>query len=350
MKRLHPATRILLVLGLIAMGLAWSRPAWQILLWAPQYPEGLSMEIWLDNITGDVDVINGLNHYIGMREIEVEAFPEFGFMKALLIALMAIGTLPVITGRRTFLWIFVAMLLVSAIAGLADFWYWSREYGHNLDPKAAISVPGMTYDPPLLGYKAILNFVAFSSPATGGYLIIGAGVLATVLLCWEIRRGRSAKSTPKPSTSGAASIVATVPILFLSGCGRGPVPIEYGKVDCAGCSMKLVDKRYGTQYVTGKGKVSIFDDVNCLMEHIQRDPSTGDDGALCYVVDFNRPGTLIDATRAVYVHDRSLRSPMRADLAAFGDLSSAQAALKDFGGGGKILSWEEVKVKFKPAS
>ena len=197
MKRLHPVTRVLLVLGLIAMGLAVSRPTWQILLWAPQYPEGLKMEIWLDNITGDVDVINGLNHYIGMREIEVAVFPEFKFMKDLIFGLIALGALPVLTGRRLFLWIFVGLLFCAAFAGLADFWYWSREFGNNLDPKAAISVPGMSYDPPLIGYKAILNFVAFSSPAIGGYLIIGAGSLATALLGWELWRGRKSAKNEK---------------------------------------------------------------------------------------------------------------------------------------------------------
>lgn len=348
MKRLHPATRILLVLGLIAMGLAWSRPVWQILLWAPQYPEGLGMEIWLNNITGDVDVINGLNHYIGMREIEVAGFPEFKFMKGLLIALIAIGALPVLTGRRVFLWVFVILLFSAAFAGLADFWYWSREFGHNLDPKAAISVPGMTYDPPLIGYKAILNFVAFSSPAIGGYLIIGAGALATALLGWEIWRGRASKSAKKLSASTVASLLAFVPLFFLSACERGPVPIDYGKVDCAECNMKLVDKRYGTQYVTGKGKVFSFDDVNCLVEYILREPAASDDKPLYYVIDFNKPGAFIDATKAVYVHHKKLRSPMRADAAAFADLASAQSALKDLGDEGKILHWEDVKSKFKP--
>jgi copper chaperone NosL len=198
MKKLHPVTRILLVFALVAMALAWSRPAWEIQLWAPQYPEGLAMQIWLDNITGDVDVINGLNHYIGMREIEVEAFPEFKFMKSLLIGLIVIGSLPVLTGKRVFLWVFVGTLFLAACAGLGDYWYWSREFGHNLDPKAAISVPGMTYDPPLIGYKAILNFVALSTPAVGGYLLIGAGAFATSLLTWEIWRGRKSKAGKKP--------------------------------------------------------------------------------------------------------------------------------------------------------
>ena len=342
MKRLHPATRILLILGLIAMAFAWSQPAWQIRLWAPQYPEGLAMQIWLDNITGDVDVINGLNHYIGMREIEVATFPEFKFMKGLLIALIAIGALPVLTGRRPFLWLFVITLFAAAFAGLADFWYWSREFGNNLDPKAAISVPGMSYDPPLIGYKVILNFVAYSAPAIGGYLLIGAGTLASALLASELWRGRSGKSK-------TGSLLALLPLFFvLPACERSSRPIDFGNEDCAECNMTVVDKRYGTQYVTGKGKVFTFDDVNCLVEYILREPAASDDKPLYYVIDFNRPGEFIDATKAVYLHHKKLRSPMRADAAAFIDLSSAQAAMKELGEEGRILHWEEVKTLFKP--
>lgn len=343
MKRLHPATRILLVLGLIAMAFAWSQPAWQIRLWAPQYPEGLAMQIWLDNITGDVDVINGLNHYIGMREIEVETFPELKLMKGLLIGLIAIGALPVLTGRRPFLWIFVALLFTAAISGLADFWYWSREFGHNLDPKAAISVPGMTYDPPLIGYKAILNFVAYSAPAIGGWLLIGAGGLATALLVGEIWRGR-------PGGSKGTSPLMMLPLLLLlPACERNSRPIDFGNEDCAECNMTLVDKRYGAQYVTGKGKVFTFDDVNCLVEFILREPAASDDKPLYYVVHFNQPGEFTDATKAVYLHHKKFRSPMRADAAAFADPSSAEAVMKDLGEDGKILTWEEVKTMFKPS-
>lgn len=56
-------------------------------------------------------------------------------------------------------------------------------YGHNLDPNAAIIVPGMAYQPPLIGFKQLLNFGAFSIPDKGGWLFILSGVcmlLATV--------------------------------------------------------------------------------------------------------------------------------------------------------------------------
>ncbi len=341
MKRLHPVTRILLVLGLIAMASAWSRPAWEIRLWAPQYPEGLAMQIWLDDITGDVEVINGLNHYIGMREIEVETFPEFKIMKGLLMGLIAIGLLPVITGRRPFLWGFVLTLFLAAFAGLADYWYWSREFGHNLDPKAAISVPGMTYDPPLIGYKAILNFVAFSAPAAGGYLLIGAGVLSSALLAWERWRGRGKKRRV------AGKLAAIAPLVLLgSGCNGGPQSIEYGKDECAECNMTLMDKHYGTELVTPKGRVFKFDDVNCMIEFGRREAAKHGDGTALYVIDFNTPNRFLEAEKAVYLHHKKLRSPMRGDVAAFRSGAAAGEVMAKLGDGGKILTWQDVLKLF----
>ena len=56
-------------------------PIWLIDLRAPQYPEGLGLRIWVDQITGmkdgDLQLINSLNHYIGMKTIQPESIPEF---------------------------------------------------------------------------------------------------------------------------------------------------------------------------------------------------------------------------------------------------------------------------------
>ena len=155
MKPLKPATRILLALAALAMISGYFLPLWEIQLWAPQYPEGLNMKIWLNHLSGDFDIINGLNHYIGMKHIKQEMFPEFGYMGYVLGFLIAVGLLPALTGKRSLLVAFVVILFIGAGLGIYDFWRWGYDYGHNLDPKAAISVPGMSYDPPIIGYKSL---------------------------------------------------------------------------------------------------------------------------------------------------------------------------------------------------
>ncbi|MBL7871482.1 MAG: hypothetical protein JNM78_07715 [Cyclobacteriaceae bacterium] len=186
MKTLKPISRLLIALSALLMVSAYFVPLWQILMWAPQYPEGLEMDIWINTISGDVKVISALNHYIGMKHIEVEMFPEFQYMIYVVGGLIGFGLLTALSNRRIMVWLFCFLLIATGIAALVDFWLWGYDYGHNLDPTAAINIPGMTYQPPLIGTKQLLNFTAFSGPDIGGWIFIGAALLAIATLGYEI--------------------------------------------------------------------------------------------------------------------------------------------------------------------
>jgi copper chaperone NosL len=179
--------RVLVATAAFLMVIAYYVPIWEILMWAPQYPEWLSMKIWINNITGDVAIINGLNHYIGMKYIKVEMFPEFKFMPYILGALIAMGIAVAIIGKRKLIWIYLGVLIVAGIAGMVDFYLWGYDYGHNLDPTAAIKVPGMSYQPPLIGSKQLLNFIAYSGPDIGGYVIAFSGILVIAAIVIDYR-------------------------------------------------------------------------------------------------------------------------------------------------------------------
>jgi len=71
---------------------------------------------------------------------------------------------------------------------MIDFWKWEYDYGHDLDPAAAIKVPGMAYQPPLIGFKQLLNFGAYSIPDIGGWLFIGVGLILVFIVIFELRR------------------------------------------------------------------------------------------------------------------------------------------------------------------
>lgn len=342
MKKLHPATRILLALAVLSMLAAYRLPMWEIQLWAPQYPEGLNMKIWLDHLSGDFDIINGLNHYIGMALIKEEMFPEFKFMGYALGVLIFMGLLPAIIGRRIFLQIFVAVLLTAGALGLWDFYRWGHEYGHNLDPKAAISVPGMTYDPPIIGYKNLLNFTAYSGPDKGGWILIVAGGVTVALLAWEMWRTRSNRRANIKPGDVATMAVLLGSLMLLPGCEHKPQAIYFGKDACAECNMTIVDKRFGAEFVTGKGKIFKFDDVNCMVEFIERAPHASDTAARRFVVTFNQGGELAEVENLVFVKHKSLRTPMRSHIAAFHDKASAQTTLEGLGEGGGFLAWEDI--------
>lgn len=339
MKPLRSITRILLALAALTMISGFFLPLWEIQLWAPQYPEGLNMKIWLNHLSGDFDIINGLNHYIGMKHIKQEMFPEFGYMGYVLGFLVAAGLAPALTGKRAALVAFVAILFIGAGLGLYDFWRWGYDYGHNLDPKAAISVPGMSYNPPILGYKSLLNFVAYSGPDKGGWLLIGSGAVATALLLWESFFAGKKRSIGKTLPT---LIPLLAMVMVLPGCKSGPVAIEYGKDACVGCQMTLVDKHYGSEFVTDKGKVYKFDDLNCLVAFMNE---RKDVHGTALVIDFTSTNQFLNVEQAVFLKHPGLRTPMGSCIGAFASTDAANAVDRGLGGGGEIVSWSQVTDK-----
>jgi copper chaperone NosL len=185
MRKVLTVSRILVASASLLMIVVFFVPFWQIQMWAPQYPEWLHMKIWLHKITGDIDIINGLNHYIGMKYIKVEMFPEFKIMPYVLAGIIAFGLFASINGRGGMVWAFFIVLILAGTAGLVDFYLWGYDYGHNLDPTAAIQVPGMSYQPPLIGTKELLNFIAYSAPDVGGLILAFSGILVGGVLGFE---------------------------------------------------------------------------------------------------------------------------------------------------------------------
>lgn len=186
-------TRVLLIILSLLLIAGYFLPVWEITLEAPQYPEGLGMQIWINKITGDLNTINGLNHYIGMKNIEPDSIQELKIMPYILAVLILFGLIVGLTGRKKLLTLFVIFFVVLGIAGAVDFYIWEYDYGHNLNQEAAIKVPGMSYQPPIIGSKELLNFVANSWPDTGGWVLIGCGIVSVLLLFYEIKYNKKPK-------------------------------------------------------------------------------------------------------------------------------------------------------------
>jgi copper chaperone NosL len=190
------ASRVLVAIASVLLLGLLVTPLWSIHLVAPQYPEGIGMKIHANTVEGleehDLDKINNLNHYIGMKRIEPTTIPELRYMPWIVVALAAIGSIVAAAGRRRGLYAWLAAFAVLGTIGLWDFWRWMYDYGHNLDTEhAIIVVPGMTYQPPMLGSKQLLNFTATSWPDLGGVLAglaFGLGIYAVVLSYRATRR------------------------------------------------------------------------------------------------------------------------------------------------------------------
>lgn len=187
--------RWLVAAAIALLASAYVLPLWRVDLIAPQYPEGLGMLIRIDRVDGlkehDLNNINGLNHYIGMKAIEPEAIPELKWMPWILGGLILGGVLVAATGKRPLLYIWGASLGLLLLVGLWDYWRWGYDYGHNIDREhAIIKIPEMTYQPPLIGSKDLLNFKATSWPASGGVAMGLAALLVTIAVAESARRAR----------------------------------------------------------------------------------------------------------------------------------------------------------------
>ncbi len=342
---LSKTTRILLGLASLSLLFTYFVPLWQILLWAPQYPEGLTMKIWMTKLSGEVDIINGLNHYIGMRHISSEMFPEFHFLGLLVGFLIAVGLAAAAFGSPRILFAFTLLSYVYGVAAMWDFWRWGYDYGHHLDPTAAIIVPGMSYQPPLIGYKNLLNFTSYSGPDTGAWIIIGVCLLATVLWWWEFFKNRNRKRMLSSVAGKTGVLMAVVMLACCSSCTTGPEPIRYGQDNCQYCQMTLMDKRFGAEIVTDKGKVYKFDDLNCLVNFMKTGTVPETKIAQIIGIDFQKTGSFVAVQQAFFLQNEAIKSPMRGDVATFSDQKDLEA-VKAKVGGGKELRWAEVKAEF----
>ena len=200
---------ILMIIGpLLLIGL-YVFPLWNIMLGAPQYPEPLGMNIHIDGIQGasefDIQNIDGLNHYIGMRHLpKAEDMWEFSTFPLVIGGMVALGVLIGLLGffgkvsYKWFLGWFVLMSILGVL-GMYDFNAWMVDYGTNLDPNAIMKLTNldgtpMSYKPPLFGHAKMLNFDVTSLPHTGGYMMF-VGMMLTVVAFFIGKRAWKSKNT-----------------------------------------------------------------------------------------------------------------------------------------------------------
>lgn len=317
-SKLSGSTKLMLFIAALSLVVVLFSPMWRIELDAPQYPEGLSLKIYANGLKGNVDIINGLNHYIGMKTLHNEDFIEFTILPYIIVFFALLFVLVIVVNKRWLLNTSFILFVLFGILAMYDFWKWEYDYGHDLNPDAAIKVPGMAYQPPLLGFKQLLNFGAYSIPDTGGWLFIAAGalLLACVMLEWKKNRQGTRKSG-----AAYAALVAAV-IVFLSSCSAGPEAIVTGKDNCSHCKMGISDIKYAAEIVTQKGKVYKFDDIVCLHSFIKDKTIDEKDIRDIYLSDFCQPHALIKSGEAFLLQGGSVHAPMNGDIVAFSSKDS----------------------------
>lgn len=313
-KKLSAFSKIMLFLsGLLLIGAIFF-PIWRIELTAPQYPEGLVLKLHPSKIAGDVDIINGLNHYIGMKTLHTDDFIEFKVLPFILATLGIVSIVCAWKSNRKGLFIFFFSFVLFGILSACDFYRWNYEYGHNLDPNAAIRVPGMAYQPPMLGYKQLLNFGAYSIPDIGGCMLITVGILLFAAIIKE--------KYVRPKSSQFLSLLLVSTFLFSCSSDK-PVAIKLNVDNCDFCMMGISDGRHGAEIITEKGRAYKFDDIACMANYCKDHKNTKI--KKYYVHDYTKNNELIPAESAFFVSGGTIKSPMNGNIAAFTNKSEAKA-------------------------
>jgi copper chaperone NosL len=194
-RPLFMSARVVLALLVIPLALAFTEPLWRISLRAPQYPDGLWMDIYTHKVDGGnkgqhIAEINTLNHYIGMHRIDRAELSDLDWIPFAIGLLIVLALRCAVIGNiRTLIDLVVLTGYVSIFA-FGRFVYKLYVFGHNLDPTAPLKIEPFT--PAIFGTKQIANFTTTSTPQLGSLYV---GVFATgtaVLLVWHLVAGRLA--------------------------------------------------------------------------------------------------------------------------------------------------------------
>lgn len=211
-------------------------PLWKMELVAPQYPKGLIMYAYGNRFSDDpsspyedVREINGLNHYIGMKPIE--EVTEMRLFVPGVVALIA-GTVLVsfVAWKRRWL---RALILASfwfmPAFFVADLQYWLYNYGHTMDPEAALDTGAFT--PKVIGTTQVWNFHSETSFQVGFYAMLLAAAVITFLppaiRLVQRRRGRQEPTRERVTRTllGRRGQDVVMKVLLAAALGGAALPL-----------------------------------------------------------------------------------------------------------------------------
>jgi hypothetical protein len=189
--------RVLLVLAFLCLVPTYFTPLYEMTMFAPQYQDGLRLDIYSYKLAGgnggqDVKEINVLNHYIGMRDLASEDFTEFKWLPFVIGVFGLLFLRAAVHGKASHLVDVVVLFVYFGAFALWSFAYRLYQYGHNLDPRAAVRVA--PFMPPMFGYKKLANFEVYNYPRLGSYALAAAAAALVVALglAWRQWRRRPA--------------------------------------------------------------------------------------------------------------------------------------------------------------
>ncbi len=150
-------------------------PYWKMTLLAPQYPGGLEAVVYVNRLEGDIQEIDGLNHYIGMRPLGEAAQLERS-LSIYMIAAVSLLVIGAIYIHNQYAALLTMPALLYPIVFMGDMYYWMRNFGLNLDPTAPLSSAIKPFVPPILGSGFVAQFETIATLEIGMYLALLASL------------------------------------------------------------------------------------------------------------------------------------------------------------------------------
>ncbi len=184
-------SRVILVVAALCLAPTLFFPLWNMTFWSYQYPEGLELYIYSHKLDSgddgnDITEINILNHYIGMAPLEEEDFLELKWIP------LGIGIFFILTLRAAAFGVVhkvidvLVLFSYFGLFGLWSFYYKLNFYGHDLDPRAAVTIEPFT--PPLFGFEQVGQFKVWSYPDVASYFLFAFALLVSVAIILPVRR------------------------------------------------------------------------------------------------------------------------------------------------------------------
>lgn len=200
------APSLLFMLARVLLLLSIFFPYWHMELEAPQYPNGLQLTAFVNNLSGDVREIDGLNHYIGMRPLEEAASFERTNSVWLIIAMFLLVEGAALLHSRWAVALAVPAIAFPAVF-LLDLHIWMRNFGMNLNPEAPLSASVKPFVPTVLGEGGIGQFRTFAELGTGYWLAVACTALTVIGFYFHRRayRGLHARLAATPTMTGATA-------------------------------------------------------------------------------------------------------------------------------------------------
>lgn len=185
-RNLFRLPNILLGAAAILLLASMFLPYWKMTLKAPQYPGGLSVEVYVNRMTGDVSEIDGLNHYIGMRPLGEAAQLERA-VSMVAVAILVLLVLAAIFVHSPWALLLALPAILWPFIFIGDMYYWMRHFGLNLDPTAPLSSSIEPFVPPVLGTGKVGQFETVASFEIGLWMAFLAVILILAGLFYQRR-------------------------------------------------------------------------------------------------------------------------------------------------------------------